>query len=239
MVESAKKSARNFHASIVFTHDVKTRPKVKICCIKSPEEAALAIACGASAVGLVSAMPSGPGVISEDMIPKIANTVPPPIATFLLTSEESPENIMAQQRRCRTNTLQLCDHLPITVYARLRDELPGIALVQVVHVTDLTSVDYAIAASKHVDALLLDSGNPNLTVKELGGTGRVHDWTLSRRIRDAINIPLFLAGGLNATNVADAIATVEPFGLDLCSGVRTNNNLDPIKLRAFFAAIPQ
>lgn len=198
----------------------------------------MAIACGASAVGLVSAMPSGPGVISEDMILKIAVTVPPPIATFLLTSERSPEAIIAQQRRCRTNTLQLCDHLPASVYPLLRDALPGIALVQVVHVTDEASVDYAIAAARHVDSLLLDSGNLGLAVKQLGGTGRTHDWTLSRRIRDAISIPLFLAGGLNSGNVAEAIAAVKPFGLDLCSSVRTKDKLDPVKLRAFFAEIP-
>jgi phosphoribosylanthranilate isomerase len=198
----------------------------------------MAIDCGASALGLVSAMPSGPGIISEDMIVRIAATVPPPIATFLLTSEHSPQAIIEQQRRCRTNTLQLCDHLASSVYARLRDELPGIALVQVVHVTDAASVDYAVAAAMHVDALLLDSGNLKLDVKELGGTGRTHDWTLSRRIRDAIGIPLFLAGGLNSANVAEAIAAVEPFGLDLCSGVRTKDRLDPVKLRAFFAAIP-
>jgi phosphoribosylanthranilate isomerase len=183
-------------------------------------------------------MPSGPGVISEEAIARIAATVPPPIATFLLTSKRSPQAIIAQQRRCRTNTLQLCDHLPVTVYARLRDELPGIALVQVVHVTDPASVDYAVTAAAHVDALLLDSGNPSLAVKELGGTGRTHDWTLSRRIRDAIGIPVFLAGGLNPANVAEAIAAVQPFGLDLCSSVRTNDHLDPVKLRAFFAAIP-
>ena len=220
------------------THPVQTRPRVKICCINSPAEAVLAIGCGAAALGLVSAMPSGPGVISEEAIARIADTVPPPIATFLLTSEHSPDAIIAQQRRCRTNTLQLCDHLPATVYPRLREELPGIALVQVIHVTDSVSVDYAVAAAGHVDALLLDSGNPNLAVKELGGTGRTHDWTLSRRIRDAIGIPLFLAGGLTPTNVADAVAAVQPFGLDLCSGVRTNDNLDIVKLRAFFAAIP-
>src|SRR5271156_4014293 len=143
---------------------MRSRPRVKICCIKSPAEAALAIVCGASAVGLVSAMPSGPGVISEEAIARIAATVPPPIATFLLTSERSPLAIIAQQRRCRTNTLQLCDHLPATVYARLRDELPGIALVQVVHVTDSASLDYAVAAAAHVDALLLDSGNLSLPV---------------------------------------------------------------------------
>jgi phosphoribosylanthranilate isomerase len=217
---------------------MNSRPRVKICCIRSLAEAAQAIACGASAVGLVSAMPSGPGVISEDMIARIAATVPPPIATFLLTSEHAPQAIIAQQRRCRTNTLQLCDHLPISTYAPLRDELPGIALVQVVHVTDQASVDYAVAAAKYVDALLLDSGNISLVVKELGGTGRTHDWSLSRRIREAIGIPLFLAGGLNQANVAEAIAAVEPFGLDLCSSVRTNDHLDTAKLRAFFAAIP-
>jgi phosphoribosylanthranilate isomerase len=182
-------------------------------------------------------MPSGPGVISEEAIARIAATVPPPIATFLLTSEHSPGAIIAQQRRCRTNTLQLCDHLPTSVYHHLREELPGIALVQVVHVTDSASVDYALAVAEHVDALLLDSGNLGLPVKELGGTGRTHDWTLSRRIRDAIHIPLFLAGGLTPTNVAEAMAAVEPFGLDLCSGVRTNDNLDPVKVQAFFAAI--
>jgi len=182
-------------------------------------------------------MPSGPGVISEETIALVAHSVPPPIATFLLTSEHSPEAIIAQQRRCRTNTLQLCDHLPATVYPRLREKLPGIALVQVVHVTGPASVDYAIAAAAQVDALLLDSGDPNLAVKQLGGTGRTHDWTLSRRIRDAVPVPLFLAGGLTPANVTEAIAAVEPFGLDLCSGVRTRDNLDPEKLRAFFAAI--
>lgn len=221
-----------------FDIPMRLRPRVKICCIKSPAEAELAIACGASALGLVSSMPSGPGVISEEVIALIADTVPPPIASFLLTSERSAEAIIAQQRRCRTNTLQLCDHLPAAVYPRLRSELPGIALVQVVHVIGPESVEYAVAAAAHVDALLLDSGNPGLAVKELGGTGRTHDWTWSRRIRDAIGIPLFLAGGLTPANVADAIAAVEPFGLDLCSGVRTNDDLDTAKLRAFFAAIP-
>lgn len=213
------------------------RPRVKICCIQSPDEAALAIACGASALGLVSAMPSGPGVISEETIARIVGTIPPPVATFLLTSARSPEVIIAQQRRCRTNTLQLCDHLPADVYSRLREALPGIALVQVVHVTDAASVLYALAAAEQVDALLLDSGNLNLAIKELGGTGRTHDWELSRRIRAGSRVPVFLAGGLTPDNVRDAIAAVEPFGLDLCGGVRVNGGLDPVRLKAFFAAL--
>lgn len=213
------------------------RPRVKICCIKSPAEARLAIAQGASALGLVSSMPSGPGVIDETAIARIAAAVPPPIATFLLTSLHDADEIIAQQRRCRTNTLQLCDYVEFSVYARLRAALPGIALVQVIHVTGDESVNHAQKVAEHVDALLLDSGNPTLAVKELGGTGRVHDWSLSCRIRDAVPKPIFLAGGLRSTNVREAIAAVQPFGLDLCSGVRTNDILDEQKLRSFFEAV--
>ena len=212
------------------------RPRIKICCIKSPEEARLAIAHGAAALGLVSSMPSGPGVVDEETIARIAATVPPPIATFLLTSLREADAIIAQQRRCRTNTLQLCDYVELPVYAKLRAALPGIALVQVIHVTGEESVALAQSVAPHVDAILLDSGNTSLAVKELGGTGRVHDWRLSRRIRDAVAKPLFLAGGLRSVNVQEAIAAVQPFGLDLCSGVRTDDCLDENKLREFFAA---
>lgn len=211
-------------------------PRVKICCISTVEEAALAVACGASALGLVSAMPSGPGVIGEDRIAEIAATVPPPIATFLLTSKQDVEEIVAQQRRCRTNCLQLCDCLTSGAHADLRRALPGIKIVQVIHVTGPGSVDEALAVAPSVDAILLDSGNPALAVKELGGTGRSHDWTLSRQIREQLSIPIFLAGGLNSTNVAHAMRSVAPFGLDLCSGVRTNGKLDSEKLLTFFDA---
>ncbi len=212
-------------------------PRVKICCIRSVAEAELASAAGASALGLVASMPSGPGVIADEDITAIAARVPPPLATFLLTSETSAAAIIAHQQRCRTNTIQICDRLSDGTYDEIRAALPGIKLVQVIHVGGAESVDEAVQIAPHVDALLLDSGNQNLSVKELGGTGRVHDWAISRRIRDAVPVPIFLAGGLRPDNVREAIATVAPFGLDLCSSVRTNDQLDPAKLRAFFAAI--
>ena len=214
------------------------RPCVKICCISSIEEARLAVEAGAAALGLVSAMPSGPGVVKESLIREIAACVPPPIGTFLLTSLQDADAIIAQQRYCRTNTLQLCDALPDGHHARLREALPGIGLVQVVHVTGERSVAEAVSVAPHVDALLLDSGNPQLAVKELGGTGRTHDWRLSREICARAPVPVFLAGGLSASNVAAAVAAVQPFGLDLCSGVRTDGRLDPNKLQAFFEALP-
>lgn len=212
-------------------------PKIKICCISSVEEAMIAIKHSASALGLVSSMPSGPGVISEDLITEIVESVPPPIATFLLTSKQDADSIINQQRKTKVNTLQLVDAVPFDQLKILRKELPGIKLVQVIHVLDDNSIREAKAVEQFVDALLLDSGNPNLKIKELGGTGRVHNWEISRKIVDDVSIPVFLAGGLNESNVRDAIEKVNPFGLDLCSSVRTNGKLDEEKLARLFMQI--
>ena len=213
------------------------RPRVKVCCIASVEEARAAVECGASALGLVSEMPSGPGVIPEELIAEIAARVPPPVATFLLTCRQDAASVVAQQRRCRVNTLQLCDRVPAEVYGELRAELPGVSLVQVVHVRGEESFEEAMNVARHVDALLLDSGKPDLAVKELGGTGRTHDWRVSRRVVEASPVPVFLAGGLKPENVAEAVSTVRPFGLDVCSGVRTDGRLDAEKLKRFFARL--
>ncbi len=213
------------------------RPRVKICCITSVEEALLAVKYGASAVGLVSEMPSGPGIIGEKEITFIARKVPPGIATFLLTSRQDVKSIIDQQRRLRTNTLQLCDSLTAGTYDDLRRALPGIGIVQVIHVTGPESATEGRAVAPFVDAILLDSGNRNVRVRELGGTGRTHDWSVSSKIRADVNVPVYLAGGLNADNVADAVETVRPFGLDVCTGVRTAGRLDEEKLNNFFLHI--
>jgi phosphoribosylanthranilate isomerase len=211
-------------------------PRIKICCIASREEAALAIKHGAAALGLVSAMPSGPGPIGEALIAEIAAAVPPPIATFLLTSATRADAIVAQALKCRPTALQLVDAVDQDVYQALRADVPWVKIVQVIHVTGPDSLDEARAAAAEVDALLLDSGNPNLAVKELGGTGRVHDWGVSKRIVDSVKIPVFLAGGLNVGNVGEAIRAVRPFGIDLCSSVRSDGRLDERKLAAFMHA---
>jgi phosphoribosylanthranilate isomerase len=212
------------------------KPRIKICCISSIDEACTAISFGASALGLVGNMPSGPGVISDELIWEIAQAVPPPIGTFLLTSETAAADIIAHHHRTRTNTIQIVDELTEGSYQELRAALPGIKLVQVIHVIDAASVTEAVRIAAQVDALLLDSGNPKLAVKELGGTGRMHDWRLSRQIVQQAKVPVFLAGGLNVNNVKAALDVVQPFGLDLCSSVRTENKLDPHKLEAFFTA---
>ena len=212
-------------------------PRIKICCISTLAEAQLAIRHGASALGLVSEMPSGPGVIDEAQIVQIAAAVPPPVATFLLTSKTDLAEIIAQQRRCRTNTIQLCDRLKRGTHRDLRAALPGVSIVQVIHVNGEEAIAEALEVAPEVDAILLDSGNQNLPVKQLGGTGRTHDWSLSRRIREAVEVPVFLAGGLNPANAAEAFRQVRPFGLDVCSGVRSGGVLNNTKLRDFMALV--
>jgi len=197
----------------------------------------MAIGLGASAIGLVGKMPSGPGPIEDELIRDIAQTVPPPIATFLLTSETDAHEIVSHHYRTNTNTIQIVDELTNRNYHLLRKEIPNVKLVQVIHVIDESSVEEAIAISEAVDALLLDSGNPKLKVKELGGTGRTHNWKLSRQIVEKAKVPVFLAGGLSHENVQRAIQEVQPFGIDVCSGVRTHGMLDPYKLELFFKEI--
>ena len=213
------------------------RTRIKICCISSVEEAALAIEYGADALGLVGPMPSGPGVLDDALIAEIAATVPPPVATFLLTSETEPAAIIDHARRVGTNTVQLVDHVKAEAYPHLREGLPGVRLVQVIHVEGRGQIEEARAMSTLADALLLDSGSPSAAIRELGGTGRTHDWSLSQEIVRVSACPVFLAGGLRPENVGQALREVAPYGLDLCSGVRTDDKLDAVKLDAFVSEV--
>jgi phosphoribosylanthranilate isomerase len=200
-------------------------------------EAKMAISHGADALGLVGKMPSGPGPIPDWLISEIVKSIHPPIASFLLTSEQSSEEIIYHIKRVDTNTVQIVDELTMGTYEDIRHALPHLKIVQVIHVTDEESIDEAVRLSSSVDALLLDSGNPKASLKTLGGTGNVHNWEISREIVKAVGIPVFLAGGLHAGNVRQAIETVQPFGVDICSGVRTEGKLDPGKLESFIKAV--
>lgn len=213
------------------------RTRVKICCIGNPAEAEMAIAAGADALGLVAAMPSGPGPISDEAIARIVADVPPPTATFLLTCEIEAHAIADHVRRTGANTVQVVNHIDARESERLAVLLPTIRRVQVLHVEDHTVLDLADAYSPFVHALLLDSGRPSAAVPELGGTGRVHDWAISADLVRRSPRPVFLAGGLTPDNVGTAIREVQPFGLDLCSSVRTHGHLDSGKLATFMEAV--
>lgn len=211
--------------------------RIKICCIASINEAKIAIVAGADALGLVGKMPNGPGPIEDELIALIAKTIPPPIASFLLTSEQSAEAIIIHALKTHTNTIQIVDELTQGSYSQIRKALPSIRLVQVIHITGEESIEQALKVQANVDALLLDSGNPRAAIKTLGGTGNIHNWNISSRLVELVAIPVFLAGGLHPGNVRQAINTVKPFGVDVCSGVRTAGLLDKEKLESFISAV--
>jgi phosphoribosylanthranilate isomerase len=213
------------------------RTRVKVCCISSVNEATMAVRAGADAIGLVAKMPSGPGPIADELISEIAVSTPPGVDSFLLTSETEPDSVVDHVRRCGTTVVQLVDEVPHETYAALRKGCPGVRIVQVVHVEDERAVGQAKRASSMVDAVLLDSGRPGARVPELGGTGRQHDWSVSASVVGDATVPVFLAGGLNAGSVGAAIRQVAPYGVDLCSGVRSAGALDEELLHAFMAKV--
>ena len=210
--------------------------RIKICCIQSLEEARMAALAGANMLGLVGRMPSGPGPIEDDAIAEIAAAAPRGTTTVLLSSETGADALVDHARRTGVDALQIVDAPKPGAYEELRRASPGLRIIQVIHVEDERAIEEARRLDGLVDVILLDSGRPSAPVKELGGTGRTHDWRLSARLVEAVSTPVLLAGGLSPANAAEAIRAVGPAGLDICSGVRTDGALDPGKLSAFIAA---
>ncbi len=213
------------------------RIRVKICCMASIAEARMAVAHGADCVGLVGDMPSGPGVIADTLARDIARSVPPGVASVLLTSRTEAEDIADHVAFCGVNTVQIVNHIDPAVHERLEQLVPAVRRLQVIHVESGEALRLIRFYADRVHGFLLDSGRPGAAVPELGGTGRAHDWTVSAEFVRRSALPVFLAGGLNPGNVAEAIRQVGPYGVDLCSGLRSPVRLDETKLRAFMLAI--
>ncbi len=213
------------------------RTRVKICCIASLEEAQLAVRAGADAVGLISvgALPSSPRAIADDVVAAIAAAVP--VATFLLTSEDTAAGIARRVSVAGTSAVQIVSHLNPSESAQLPKLLPTTRRVQVIHVENAGALDLIAPYAPHVHTFFLDSGRPFLPSPEYGGSGRTHDWSVSAEFVRRSPLPVFLAGGLTPDNVGEAMRVVRPFGVDLCSGVRTDGRLDRAKLEAFIAAV--
>ncbi len=211
------------------------RTRIKVCCIESHLEAAIAVRAGADAIGLVGEMPSGPGVIGDALAADIAARLAVPVASFLLSARTTGGELAEHVNACGTHVIQIVKHIDPTEHRALAQASPRVRRVQVIHVEDAASLGLLDAYAPHVDAFLLDSGSPN--TNEFGGTGRTHDWSISAEFVRRAGRPVFLAGGLRARNVGAAIATVRPYGVDVCSGVRTGGALDESKLQAFVRAV--
>lgn len=213
------------------------RTRLKICCIKSVAEAHLAAAAGADILGLVGPMPSGPGTITYAQARVIASDLPGAVEPWLLTSETTARALDAAAEETGVKQLQIVRHVDPAQLQTLRAKRPDLKLIQVIHVEGEGALEKIKAYEPHVDAFLLDSGKPGGAVETLGGTGDVHDWSISARFVAATDRPVMLAGGLNAANVQDAVSRVQPHGVDLCSSLRQEDALDPKLLQDFVQAL--
>jgi phosphoribosylanthranilate isomerase len=189
------------------------------------------------ALGFVGVRLPSPRAISDAEIAALTAATPPPLATVLLTSEQTAQAISSQVRRTQPAAVQILPHIDPAESGRLAELEPRIRRIQVIHVESPAVLDLIPIYTPHVHAFLLDSGRPDAATPEFGGTGRAHDWKVSAEFVRASHLPVFLAGGLSAANAAEAIRTVRPFGLDLCSGMRTDGRLDPEKLGEFMQAV--
>jgi len=190
------------------------RLRIKICCIADAAEARLAARAGADMIGLVGPMPDGPGIVDHPTAARIAADTPPWTRAVLLTAAETADTIAADAAAAGVDTVQVVRHVDPAESARLAQT--GLGVLQVIHVEGPEALDLIPAYAEHADAFLLDSGRPS-SDGSLGGTGRVHDWRVSRAFVEASPLPVFLAGGLSPENAAAAVGSVRPFGLDICS----------------------
>jgi phosphoribosylanthranilate isomerase len=203
----------------------------------SLEEVQLAIRAGADAVGFVCATPTSVRTIDKQRVALITPLIPPPIESFLLTSELTASSIAKNVQLTGASTVQILSHISLTESKQLSELIPTIKRVQVIHVESEVTLELIDKYSPYVHSFLLDSGRPNLKTPEYGGTGRTQNWSISAEFVKKCPLPVYLAGGLTTENVSEAIRLVRPFGVDLCSGVRTNSRLDPGKLKAFIAEV--
>jgi phosphoribosylanthranilate isomerase len=196
----------------------------------------VAIALGADAIGLLVGLSHD----SEDQLTPeeagaIARRLPPFARATLVTHRADAPSVCALARAVTPAVVQLHGAGRVVDIPRLRAALPAVKIVTTVHVIDASSVAAAIEAAVHADAVLLDTR----TSTRIGGTGVTHDWSISRRIRDAIwPRPTILAGGLTPDNVAAAIARVAPYAVDVNSGVSLRRGVkSPERMARFIAAV--
>jgi phosphoribosylanthranilate isomerase len=213
------------------------QPVIKICGINSAREAHMALAAGANFIGFVSEGLTPPGCFPDEEIVSFTEGITERSQIVLLTPHSAVEEVVAQQRLVRAGALQLCHPFEVEALRCLREELPGVLLIQVVHMGDEGGLKRAVEASKHADVVLLDSGTTAGENKVFGGTGETHDWSQSAAIVAALDVPVWLAGGLSPSNISSAISMVKPSGLDVCSSLRPSGSLDAKLLESFIQVV--
>ena len=205
--------------------------KIKICGIRSKEDIMVASYEGADAVGfIIGVTHKTEDALSVEDVNRLVKYVPPFVTPVLVTHFTSPDAIAALAVATKIRTLQLQGGILPEDIARIRKKIWNVTIIKAIHVVSERSINIAKQYSEVADMILLDS----VTEDRLGGTGITHDWSISARIVREVNIPVILAGGLTPDNVEEAIRVVNPYGVDVNTGVKgKNGGKDPEKVRSF------
>lgn len=207
--------------------------RAKICGINTWENARIALDCGADALGfLVGITHLAEDKIEVEDAKKIIDKLPPFVSTVAVTHLQDPKKIVEMCKYLGVTTLQIHDYISPEEVAFCKEELKLVKIIKAVHVLDgdkQGTIDMAHSFEKVADTLLLDSR----TAERLGGTGKTHDWNISKEIVEQLNIPVMLAGGLTDQNVYDAVKKVRPYAVDVNSGVEIAGDKDWDKVYGF------
>lgn len=207
--------------------------RVQIAGVSSLEEALAAERAGADALGFTLRLPTG---VHDDLTEAKARSIiaalPPFITSVVITYVGAAREAVELCRYLGAGALQLHGELPVNDLPLIRAALPHLKVIRAVHVTGPEALAQARSLMRHVDALILDTYDA--TTGRHGATGKTHDWCISQAIVSKSRIPVILAGGLTPDNVAEAVALVQPWGVDVHTGVEdADGRRSLVKLRAF------
>jgi len=202
--------------------------KVKVCGITCADDLQSAVEEGVDALGFVVGVPTSPRNLEVPAARKLIRMVPIFVTSVLVTVWKSQEALMQLCEALQPDAVQIHGETSISE-ATLREVIMDADLIRAINVDSFNLQNQGEKISRY-DAILGDSASGNKT----GGTGSIHDWTKSRRIREELRLPFILAGGLTPANVSAAISIVEPYAVDVSTGVEsTPGRKDRVKMSLF------
>lgn len=203
--------------------------KVKICGIARIEDALDCTRLGADAIGVIAEVPvDTPRKVSVDEARRIFDALPDATERFLVIMPQNLKEAIDLYESADPDVIQLHSKEPLSFVEALKGELPC-KLAKTIHVQGHSSIEKALENSRYCDYLLLDTPS-----KVGGGSGRTHDWAISKMLVERVNVPVIMSGGLNPLNIVDAINTIKPAYVDASSGVESRPGVkDPKKVKLF------
>lgn len=196
----------------------RRRVRIQVAGVSSLEEALFLERLGVDALGFTVRLPEGVhDGLTEAKARSIIQALPPFVTSVAITYVSEARSALELARYLGVTALQLHGDFPASELEMVRVAAPHLKIIRAVSVVGSEAMAVARSWERRVDALILDTYDP--ATGRRGATGKTHDWMLSAEIVRNVRVPVILAGGLTARNVADAIRTVNPWAVDTHTGV--------------------